>query len=457
MFAERFRQGAWVALLAAMGGCTAERAHTVPFDGRDNKGVVYSVPKTYLQVTLQYTYTRDDLRPGPPQGHLGGALKILPLLVPDSKSTFLIKTDSLVNNVLFLSNVSFKFNNGTLEAVDATSIDRTGQILEELGTTAVNIAKAAAKGESTPHEKAIIATEQRIDAIYSEIARVAGEAGDAQQKAKALDALQQELNSARKLILDLRANVDPPVRTFAAPVTVMVDPDLPTRATAEYLEYEIRPPQVFADVPAENMDVVCLRIYDDQRRKFTEALHAGHRPGDTGGVLYRQPVALLTKVVTGDPEEEMTEIFSGLVPYAQFSPPAVAALESKMLTSKHTSVVFDTVNGGLVSYGITQDSPVENAAKAAAGLSENAVQIEHPQVQGTGKVTGSTGGRGGSGGGSSGGGSTSGGGRTSSTQSSNSAATSSSTPSRPSPQPSSQPSSQPSTRSGGRGGSGGSQ
>lgn len=374
-------------LLATLTACTAERAHTVPFDGKDNKGIVYSVPKTYLSITMQYTYTRDDLRPGPAQGHLAGALRISPLLVPDPQSTFLIKTDSLVNNVLFLSSVNFRFNNGTLESVDATSVDRTGQIIEELGTVAVNIAKAAAKGEATPHERAILATERRIDEIYAAIAKVATDGGEPQQVARALDALQQELNSARRIIMDLRNNIDPPIRTFSAPLTVMLDPDAPTRTTADYLEYEIRPPQLFPDVPPDNMDVVCIRIYDDRRREFIDALHAGNRPTDTGGILYRQPVPLLTKVVAGDPDDEMNEIFSGLIPYVQFAPPAVAAIDSKVFTSKRTSLVLDTINGGLISYGIAQDSPAENAAKAAVGLSDAAIQIENPKAQGTGKVT----------------------------------------------------------------------
>jgi len=270
--------------------------------------------------------------------------------------------------------------------------------------------------------------------------------------------LQQELAAARKLILDLRNNVDPPVRTFSAPLTVLLDPDLPTRQTAEYLEYEIKPPQLFADVPADNMDVVCIRIYDDHRRQFADSLHEGRRPADTGGIIYRQPVALLTKIVAGDPEDEMGEVFSGLVPYVQFSPPAVAALDSKVFTAKHTTVVLDTVNGGLISYGISQDSPVENAARAAVGLSENAVQIEHPQPQGNGKVTGSTG-RGGSGSGSSGGGSggSSGGSQTRSSTTQSSGGSSGSTGSSTQTRPSSQPSSQPSTRGSGRGGGGGTQ
>ena len=99
-----------VALVGA--ACTVQRAHTVPFEGTDNKGVVYSVPKTFLSISVQYAYTQDELRPGPAQAHLQGALKVAPLLVPDEKSTFLVKTDSLLSNIMFLSSVNFRFSNG---------------------------------------------------------------------------------------------------------------------------------------------------------------------------------------------------------------------------------------------------------------------------------------------------------------------------------------------------------
>src|SRR4051812_13109268 len=83
------------ALSMAVAGCTVQRVRTTPFNGKDKEGVVYSVPKTYLSITVQYAYTRDELRPGPAQAHLDGALKIAPLLVPDEKSTFIVKTDTM--------------------------------------------------------------------------------------------------------------------------------------------------------------------------------------------------------------------------------------------------------------------------------------------------------------------------------------------------------------------------
>jgi hypothetical protein len=400
----RFRSGcvfsiAGIAL--ALAGCTVQRAHTIPFDGRDNKGVVYSIPKTYLQVTLQYAYERDDLRPGPLQAHLQGPLKIIPLLVPDEKSTFIVKTDSFLSNVLFLTSVNFKFSNGTLESVDASAIDRTGQIIEELSTTAVNIAKAAAKGEATPHERAMMAAEKRVDDIYAAIAKAAAEPLDAPRSAQNLESLQNELNVARKLILDLRNNVDPPLRTFTAPLTVMLDPDAPTRETDDYLEFEVKPPQLFPDVPEDNMDEIYIRIYDNHRRGLTDSLHEGHRPYDTSGIIYRQPVPLLTKVLAGADEDDTTEVFSGLIPYLQFAPPSVAVIDSKVLTSKHTTLVLDTVNGGVITYGISQDSAIANAAQAAATASKAAVDVEKttkPQPAGRGSTPGggksSTSGRG---------------------------------------------------------------
>jgi hypothetical protein len=295
-----------------------------------------------------------------------------------------------MNNVMFLSSVNFKFNNGTLESVDASSIDRTGQVLEELGTTAITLAKAAARADNAnlpPHDQAQMATERYIDQLYLAIAKEASTGGDPAK----LAALQTQLKSARALIMDLRQNLDPPLRTWPAYFTVLLDPDAPTRTKADYLEYEIKPPQLFPDVPPENMDVVLVRIYDQNRREFLDSLHGDRRPADTGGVLYRQPIVLLTKVLAGDPDDEMTEIFSGLVSYVQFSPPAVAAIDSKVFTQKRTTLVFDTVRGGLVSYGISQDSPAENAAKTLADVSNSAVQAENPKPQGTGKVTAGSG------------------------------------------------------------------
>jgi len=67
---------------------------------------------------------------------------------------------------------------------------------------------------------------------------------------KSVVVLQNELAAARKLVLDLRANLDPPMRTQVAPLAVMVDPDHPTRQTDEYLEYEVKPPQLFPDLPS---------------------------------------------------------------------------------------------------------------------------------------------------------------------------------------------------------------
>ena len=391
---SRFRYARVVfpgALMLAIAACSVQRAHTIPFDGSDNKGVVYSVPKTFLSITLQYSYTRDELRPGAAAAHLQGALKIVPLLVPDERSTFLIKTDGLLNNVMFLSSVNFKFSNGTLESVDSTSADRTGQIIEQLGTTAVNLAKAAAKGEETPHDKAMMAAERRIDDIYAAIAKASAEPLDPPKAVQNLTSLQSELDTTRKLILDLRTNVDPPLRTYTAPLAIMIDPDAPTRETADYLEYEVKPPQLFPDVNADDMDVIYVRIYDDKRRGLTDSLHAGHRPDDAGGIIYRQPVALLTKVLAVSGDDEPTEVFSGLLPFAQFSPASVAVLDSKVLTSKHTTLVLDTVNGGLVSYGIAQDSSVANTAQASGDLSNAVLQTENatkPQPVGRGSMGG---------------------------------------------------------------------
>lgn len=427
---QRYRRGILLLVTGlAIAGCAVDRAHTIPFDGSDNKGVVYSVPKTYLSVTLQYVYTRDEVRPGMPEAHLEGAVRIAPLLVPDEKSTFIIKTDGLMKNAMFLTNVEFRFANGTLESVDATVSDRTGEVIQEMGVMAANIAKAAAKGEATPREKAIAAAERHIDDLYTAIAKTAAEPVGGEHAGPGLEALQRELEAARRLVLDLRANVDPPMRSITAPLTLLVDPDRPTRVTDEYLEYEVRPPQLFPDVPEDNMDVLLIRIYDDQRRVYTEALHDARRPKDAEGIIYRQPVPLMTKIIAGSDPDEQVEVFSGMLPYSQFAPPSVAALESKLLTSKHTGLVLDTVNGGLVSYGHSQDSALVEVASAGAVVSGAAVKSSTTKPSASGRGASSSGSKSGASGTTSGG-----------------------TATKPATQPTSPPATQQATTRGGRGG-----
>jgi len=376
-----------VPVVLALGGC----AHSVTTSIYDpcgtNAGVVYSLPKTLLKVSVTYTIEKrtrmvDGLLENPTETPtIRKPIVIEPILTSDPRNSLVLSGEGLTKGVSLDSSFKFQISDSQLLAgVTAETTDKTPEILQGVVTSGISIAKMVAMaGEraTTPMKEVA----NRLKTINDRIAALA--AAEDPNNLKRLDALLKEqqvwLSFAAKY-RELNTTKVEEREVIFSRILDLTD----FKWMTDHWEAKVVSPGArlgdFSDaaVPAVTVEVFATeQEYNNSKAAFSPtgsaAQHQAAAPNAgqndkmkrpctaEKGVIYRASVPLRTKVRLGGSN---TVVFDDYIPFAQVGPFNKVEARYKALAKRTTTIVFSAATGGVKEYGVEATSSGDAAAKA---------------------------------------------------------------------------------------------
>ncbi len=427
-------------MTSGMVACESEHIVVEKFDpGQTVEGFLYCLPRTELQLKITMTAEKvpailtDAAHPSASTeprmtltaapayvGQVTAVAELTPKLVADSEERYVIRGDSLTRDVLLSSNLSYVFDDqGLLLGSDATISDRTGQVIVNLVSTAIELARATRGIESkvrTPADD----LQERIDSVYKELATAEGPTLVTEESAVSANTAfpggetrgipnqtsngsrpsprpqdsnaaslsssatgRSQQNSATDphmmLIQDLRTELTLLKETrdeYKADHQVTVTHAItlqPEKFTPQngYLEARVDVPDL---VDAANKQIFYVRIYEDEWKGTPTPSAKPSAPTSINGIVYRPTRSVLTEVLVFTTPADGTQpalvpILSDYISYPQFSPLSCVPIQAKPFGDNVTRLTFSPIGGGLRTVNASATSPAENLTAATAGAS----------------------------------------------------------------------------------------
>ncbi|HYE17381.1 MAG TPA: hypothetical protein VEA69_02995 [Tepidisphaeraceae bacterium] len=361
-----------------------DAGHTTPVQGR---GIVYSLPKTALKVTITYTKVTEfkvengvRVSPETKSVEVAKPVVIEPVLLPDKANTFFLSADDWYNDALLATTVKFKVSDaGILEGIEAEATDKTADVIKDIVSTGISIAKVAAVGANAANlpepEKSIHA---RIGAIQTEIQTLAAAGGvnnakkivELMAEVKVLQdylALRSGLNNgAVRRLEDVTYTRMLELSDFAAP-SGQPNSDQYT-ASVQAAPADIGDRTFAANaIPAVTVTLTMSKtLYENGTKRFvapkTHSLF-GNESASVDGLVYRLPTRVPAKVTVG-PDVR----FDGSITMSQLSTFNVSPVVYKPLAKGKTVVAFNSATGTPKEFGFETGSSAAGASAAMAGV-----------------------------------------------------------------------------------------
>jgi hypothetical protein len=348
-----------------LGGCTRSVTTCRCDPNQLNSGVVYSLPKTLLKVSITYSVEKETtteagiVKSETYTAVIRKPIVVEPILAADPQSRFVLSGEGLTKDAAL--DASFKFqvdDNLLLAGVTAEATDKAPEILQAAtgaALSALKIAAMAGPREVTPLKE----VSQRLAAINQEIAALT--TSQDPKRFEQLEALQKEqqvwlafvaryreLNSTKMETRDVVYTriLDLGDFTWAAPCWKLAGVKAPAAMLGNVTD---------AGVPAVTVEVfACAGQGPDQ----TPAM----RSAGEKGVVYRVPTLLRTRITLGPPSNAV--LFDDHIRFAQVGPLSRVEARYKTFGKRKTTMVFSAATGSLKEYGVEATSSAEAAAKA---------------------------------------------------------------------------------------------
>jgi hypothetical protein len=358
-------------------GCASTNGLTVTPINRDKPGVVVSMPKTVLRVTILYQVDHTvELQNGFPVNHAAEVSVVKPItvqtvLVADPTATFQISPYQVADGSFLDSKLGFAFDDGgLLQSVDSEISDKTIQAIQSYVSAGISVAKiVAAAGTGIPLE--LQGTISRMRTLYTEFGRTTDDKSRKNLKAE-LDTLQDVVDAY------VKKNA---ITTTTREVTYTLDVDIEQFAWKDQTvsqgsdgTFTIQPDSLIAGVTKNQMPLVTLTLHSPwcetvrtQRQDAWKALldpttsdKANKDKKVKGGFPYRLPAPLKMDITSGT-----TQVLSTFVPIAQFGETGMVRVDSKRLGDRKTQLSFGG-NGGIKQYKIDSSSTADKLAASIA-------------------------------------------------------------------------------------------
>jgi len=306
-----------------------------------NSGMVYSLPKTQLQVTITYTIrSKTKLQNGVPVLNtksivISKPVVIQPLLVSDTNNTFVLSGEKLVKDARLDASFKFQVNdNQLLAGVTSEALDKSPEILQGLVSSGISIAKMiAVAGEMPPTPLKEIG--ERISQINVELASLAKSADPNTDQT-------EEKDIAYTRILDLA--------DFKRP-----DKWLVTEISAEAAKLGDFGQ---AEVPSTRIE---LFVSEEQLKNANNKFFSETSRTLEPSVIYRVPTPVRVRVIVSP---KNVEVFDGEIPFAQLGPFNKVEAKYKLWAKRKTQITFSPATGSIKEYGVEATSSAEAVAKA---------------------------------------------------------------------------------------------
>jgi hypothetical protein len=357
-----------IAILALFSGC-ARSVTTAPYVlNKRNSGVVYALPKTRLRVTVTYTVIAKTkiengiASPLPKEIVIAKPVVIEPLLVSDTKNTFVLSGERLVKDSRLDASFKFQLNdNQTLASVTSESLDKSPEIFQGLVGSGISIAKmvavAGAGGIPTPLKE----IGARIKVIDNEVAALAtGNDTDKATKIKKLLDEESVLMDAAKRYLEL--NGEKSEEKDIAYIQILDVADF-SKVGNSYTKEVAVPAAKLGDFnqPAIPVLKIELLLTDDQMARAKANFFSDDKAKPDPSIVYRVPTPVRVKA-TAAPKNVV--VFEDDILFAQIGPFNSVEAKYKLWAKRKTAITFSATTGSVKEYGVESTSSAEAAAKA---------------------------------------------------------------------------------------------
>jgi len=341
-----------------------------PYNPRStNDGVVYSLPKTRLKLTITYTIEKETtLKNGIPVSKeetvkISKPIVVEPILAPDWSNTFVLSGEGLAKDSRLA--LSFKFavgENQLLTSVTTDVTDKTPEAIGSLVGAGISIAKMAAVAGEEKVPPPLQKVQARLRAIDDEFATLASQSDP--KKLEKLDALVKEQQALVAFAAKYQELNTPKTEQREVTYSRVLDfADLSWDSPGSLWTTAVQAPGKMLgpnindyDVPRATIEVFAT---SDQHTNATTPFAVPDKGAD--GILYRAPVPLHTKITIAP---NSVVVFDDLIAFAQAGAVDKVQARYKVFSNRKTSVTFSTATGSLKEYGVDTTSSAEAAAKA---------------------------------------------------------------------------------------------
>jgi hypothetical protein len=347
-----------------------------------NEGIVYSLPKTRLQVTITYTIrSTTQLKNGVPglstkKVLISKPVEIKPLLVPDTDNTFVISGENLVKDSRLDASFNFQVTeNQLLAAVSSEARDKSPEIIQGLVGSGIAIAKMAATAGEETKPALLKAIDARLEKINIELKTLVESADE--KKVKKMDQLLKEQAKLLEMAKSYLKNNAEQMEEKDIVYTQIVDPGSFTsdnKCTCNNKEMsactciEIGAPAAMLGVAGQNeVPNITIELFanKNQIEYATKAKNKFFSSQDSetpiDGVLYRVPAPIRVRVTVAP---KNVVVFDDEIPFAQLGPINKVDAKYKMMASRKTRIIFSPHTGSIKEYGVEATSSAEAAAQA---------------------------------------------------------------------------------------------
>ena len=354
-------------------GCI-QSVTTSPYrKNESNSGVVYSLPKTRLQVTVTYTIRSTTNRENgvPTQNTkeviIAKPVVIQPLLVSDPNNIFVLSGENLVKDARL--DASFKFQvyeNQLLAGVTSEAQDKSPEILQGLVSTGISIAKMIAMaGEKKPALLENIG--ERLKQINNQLVSLVLPKSQDKRKAE-LDQIDKLLKEQAKLIDIAKKYIENnsdqiEVKDISHTQILDITNVKDFKRVNECLVAEVRAQKDLLGVPESEIPVtkIELLVSEEQVNNANNKFFKDDHIPPENGVIYRVPTLIRVKVTVA-PNNIL--VFDDEIPFVQVGPFNKVEAKYKMLADRKTQITFSPTSGSIKEYGVEATSSAEAVAKA---------------------------------------------------------------------------------------------
>lgn len=352
----------------ALTGCTRSVTTSTLQPGVLNAGVVYSLPKTLLKVSITYTIEKTTkmedgiIKSSTEEAVIRKPLVVEPVLASDPQNCYVISGQGLTKDVGLDASFKFQINDNLLLAgVAADVTDKTPEILQGVVSSGLSIAKVVAMAgeEATSPLKEVAG---RLASIDTEIATLARPNNDDPKRLEKLDTLQKEQQTWLSFVAKYRELNTTRIETRDVAYTRVMDLTEFKWAEDRWALASVKAPGKMlgnladSGVPGVSVEVFANRTqYDNATGAFLTP-EAGEK-----GVIYRVPTPLRTRITVAPSN---TVFFDDYIPFAQVGSFNKVEASYKALAKRKTTMIFSATTGGLKEYGVETTSSAEAATKA---------------------------------------------------------------------------------------------